>query len=175
MKKPVIITIITVILLVCTMLIHYFVFVNNRANEDVKVDSEIQITEFNVQGRVTLKTDNSIYIGNNLKELENNFYDVKIINTKSGVAVYLNKLWYENYGEDYIQDEYLAKICRELSGKLNQSNETEQFEYILYKYIKDNYVKIRKNESVEKMMTDTFNMSFCLENNVVKLKIQRGS
>lgn len=151
-------------------------FVINKTNDDKKQtlnsdSNNLQITQFNVDGRVTLKKDDAIYVGNNLKELENNFYDIKIVNTKDGIVIYLNKLWYETYGLDYIQNEYLARICRELSDRLNVENSSEQFEYLLYKYIKDNYVKVRQNEQVERITTDKLSLKLELEDSVVKLII----
>ena len=170
MKKVIIITLAMVIIL---GLVLYFVpQSSNKAELAVENNTVIQITDFNIEGRKSLKIDNIIYVGNNLKELKNNFYDIKIQSTESDVVVYLNKLWYENYGEDYIQDEYLAKICRELSSRLNMQNDTEQFEYVLYKYIKDNYIKVRQNETVEEILTDKLNLKLELRDDVVKLIIR---
>ena len=132
----------------------------------------IQITEFNIVDRTNLKVEDTIYVGNNLKELENNFYDIKITNEQYGICVYLNKLWYETYGVDYIQDNYLAQICRELSYKLNMKGEPEQFEYIMYKYIKDNYTKVRQNEEIEQISADKYNLQLKLEDSVAKLIIR---
>ncbi|MBQ8043651.1 MAG: hypothetical protein IJ272_05825 [Clostridia bacterium] len=170
MKKVIII----ILAIVVTLgLILYFVSPkSDKAETEVEDKNFLQIIDFSIEGRISLKLDNAIYVGNNLKELENKFYDIKIQNTESGVAVYLNKLWYENYGEDYIQDEYLARICRELSNRLNMQNNTEQFEYVLYKYIKDNYIKVRQNETVEEILTDKVNLKLELEEDVVKLIIR---
>ena len=132
----------------------------------------LRVNDFNIDGRVTFQLDNNIYIGNNLKELENGFYDIRLQNIDSGICVYLNKLWYENYGKDYIQDDYLAQICRELTSKVNIQNNKEEFEYMLYKYIKDNYTKVRNNENIEKVITEDISMEFELEDNIVKLIIR---
>ncbi len=148
---------------------------DKATKQKATVSNNIQIMQFEIEERTILKKDNAIYVGNNLKEVENNFYDIKILNTQDGIVIYLNKLWYEAYGKDYIQDDYLARICRELSNRLQVENNAEQFEYVLYKYIKDNYVKVRQNEVIEKITTDKFNLSFGLEDNVVKLIIQRGN
>ena len=108
------------------------------------------------------------------KELENNFCDIKIQSTDNGVVIDLNKLWYETYGEDYIQDDYLAQICREITNRLNVKGDSEQIEYAMYKYIKDNYIKVREGESIEEILTDEINMKLVLEEQTVKLII-RGS
>ena len=147
---------------------------NKTNNKDIILDNRkvLSVNNFNIDGRTVFKLGNNIYIGNNLKELENGFYDIRLQNIDSGICVYLNKLWYENYGKDYIQDDYLARICRELCSKLNVQNNTEEFEYMLYKYVKDNYTKVRNNEEVEKVITEDISMEFELEDNIVKLIIR---
>ena len=171
MKKKVIIVI--AIVLICVTLVIAIMFKNKEEiNNKSKSMQTIQITDFNIDNRVTLKKENNLLLGNNTKELENNFYDIKITNTSEGVEVYLNKLWYENYGQDYIQDEYLAKICRELSSKLNVQETTEEFEYLLYKYVKDNYIKVRQGENIEEIQTDKLSLKFELEDSVAKLIIR---
>ena len=134
----------------------------------------LQITEFIMPDRTVIKKKQEIYVGNNEKELDNGFYDIKIENTSYGVSVYLNKLWYETYGKDFIQDEYLARICRELTYRLNIQNTDQEFEYMLYKYIKDNYVKVRQSEPVEELKTNVINLELELYDNMVKLTIKRG-
>lgn len=172
MKKPVIVIIAVISCLVCLATVLCLTSNNNNDVNDTLPENVVKITSFNIEGREILKVDDEIYVGNNLKELQNNFYDIKIQNTNDGANVYLNKLWYENYGDDYIQDEYLAEICRQLSGNLNIQSGAEQFEYVLYKYIKDNYVKVRQNETIEQIVTDKLTLNLKLEDYVVKLEIR---
>lgn len=170
MKKVIII--ILEIVVIVGMALYLVSQGNDETESEIEAKNVIEITDFSIEDRTSLKANGAIYVGNNLKELENNFYDIKIQNTESGIVVYLNKLWHENYGKDYIQDDYLAKICRELSSRLNMQNDTEQFEYVLYKYIKDNYIKVRQNETVEEILTDKLNLKLELEEEVVKLIIR---
>lgn len=171
MKK---ISAITVVIIIAILFGCFMLSNKSKQKEEKGKDmdlKQVQITNFSIQDRVVIKKNNAIYVGNNQKELENDFYDIKIENKQEGIVVYLNKLWYESYGHDYIQDEYLARICRELSYRLNMESKEEQFEYVLYKYIKDNYMKVRQNEQVEKIMTDSLNLEFKLEESIVKLVI----
>jgi len=171
---------ISIVLAVILALVLTTVFILKvRSKEDDKkqgvlASNAFQIIDFNIENRSVLKKDNAIYVGNNTKELENNFCDIKIQNTDNRVVIDLNKLWYETYGDDYIQDDYLAQICREIASGLNVKGDSEQIEYAMYKYIKDNYIKVREGENVEEILTDEINMKLALEEQTVKL-IVRGS
>lgn len=168
--------VIALVVIIAIVLITVFILnvINKVDNEEQQVSSvnSFQIADFNIENRVILKKDNSIYVGNNIKELENNFCDIKIQNTENGVIVELNKLWYETYGNDYIEDNYLARICRELTYRLNIKGDSEQIEYAMYKYIKDNYIKVREGESIEDILTDEINIKLVLEEQIVKLIIR---
>lgn len=169
MKKIIIVSALVVLCLIAV-----FIYVSNKEEGKTDYNSTIEIRAFNVEERTSLNKDGCIYVGNNIKELENGYYDIKISSNKDRVAVYINKLWYKHYSQDYIQDDYLARICRELSNKLNITQDERELEYILYKYIKDNYINVRKNIDVESIITYEYNLSLSLEDNVVKLIIQRG-
>ena len=173
-RKIVILLAVIAVLILITVFILKVGSKGDNENQELSSSNLFQITDFNIQNRAVLKKDNAIYVGNNTKELENNFCDIKIQNTDNGVAIDLNKLWYETYGEDYIEDNYLAQICRELTYRLRVKGDSEQIEYVMYKYIKDNYIKVREGEVIEDILTDEINMKLVLEEQIVKLII-RGS
>ncbi len=173
MKKIVIALVIIIAVVLITVFIPKLRSKDNNEKQEVYSNS-FQITDFSIENRTVLKKDNAIYVGNNIKELENNFCDIKIQNVEDGVVIDLNKLWYETYGNDYIEDNYLAQICRELTYRLNVKGDSEQIEYAVYKYIKDNYIKVREGATVENVLTDEINMKLVLEEQIVKLII-RGS
>lgn len=162
-----------VIILVLGVMLVIF-FKNKSSNKDIIQDRQtvLRIDNFNIEGRTTFKLEDNIYIGNNLKELENGFYDIRIQNIDYGICMYLNKLWHETYGEDYIQNDYLAQICRELTSRLNITNNTEEFEYMVYKYIKDNYIRVRENQVVESIEIYNLIVGFEIQDNIVKLIIR---
>ena len=172
-KMIIVLAVIAVVVLIAVFILKMRSKEDNE-NQELPSSNTFQITDFNVENRAVLKKNNAIYVGNNTKELENNFCDVKIQNTDNGVVIDLNKLWYETYGDDYIQDDYLAQICREITYRLNLKGDSEQIEYAMYKYIKDNYIKVREGGNVEEILTDEINMKLLLEEQTVKLII-RGS
>ena len=140
--------------------------------------NKIELKEFKIKDRLSITKNNAIYIGNNEKELENDFYDLKIIVVEGALKVYLNKLWHTQYGKDYIEDNYLVSICRELVKNLEFSKDEyliddANFEYVLYKYIKDNYIAIRSGENVKGIVLE--NVSIELQNSEnIPLLIIRG-
>ena len=170
--KKVIIIVVIIILIILAIALGIVMRKDRDSEEETTRSTNVKITEFDIEGRTSLTKNGIIYIGNNTKELENNFYDIKIVSSETETYIYLNKLWYETYGKDYIQDNYLAEICRNICKSLNLENETEQFEYMLYKYIKDNYVRVRQEERIEEIQTEKLNLKFELEDNVVKLIIR---
>ena len=172
-KIAILLAVIVVLVLIAVLILKVGSKEDNE-NQDLSSSNTFQITDFNIQNRTVLKKANAIYVGNNTKELENNFCDIKIQSTDNGVVIELNKLWYATYGDDYIQDDYLAQICREIANRLNIKGDSEQIEYAMYKYIKDNYIKVREGESVEEILTDKINIKLVLEEQTVKLII-RGS
>ena len=132
----------------------------------------LKIVDFEIKDRICIKQGETIYLGNSKKEIFNDFYDVKVVNKESSVDIYLNKLWYENYGQDFIQDEYLARICRKIIENFEPKSNKEEAEYMLFKYIKDNYVQVRDNAEVQKVEIENMVFSLVCDSSMAKLIIE---
>ena len=161
------------ILLTLILLFYYFKIKHDTQAKEIK--NNVSIIDFRIPERFCTKVDNTILVGENEKEIENGFFDIKIINNNKQVEIYLNKLWYKNYGTDYIQDDYLANICRKIASNLNVDTNNDELEYTLYKYIKENYIKSRQNQTIEKICLENMTILLTLEDNMSKLIIQGGS
>ena len=150
-----------VIIAILVSLLAVVIIVSNNVNEESNIqniDYILKISDFHIKDRASLKKPHEISVGNNIKELENGYYDFKINNVNDQIDIYLNKLWYEEHDKDYIQDEYLANICREIDKQLNTGE--QEFEYFLYKYIKDNYAKVKEGIAVERISLNNIVLSF---------------
>jgi len=147
-----------VICLVLLIFVLLAAFLLSSARQDKVAEKDnnltIDISKFNLENRVKLFVNEELLIGGNIKELENGYYDFKLSNKDRAVVITLNKLWYEEYGLNYIQDEYLAQICREIVKCIEITCEKEDLEYQLYKYIKDNYLKVKEGQDIEKIEID---------------------
>ncbi|MBR6688650.1 MAG: hypothetical protein IKL68_01375 [Clostridia bacterium] len=150
--------IVLVALLVC---ISFILCMYNKIKNDEKIEEKnnleiIDINAFEIKDRIKFVKNNTVYIGENLKELENDFYDIKISALNSGLEVTLNKLWRYKVNKDYIEDEYLIEIVDKVVGLLNVSTINEDVSYELYKYIKQNFLKVKNHEQVEKLELEEF-------------------
>lgn len=174
-NKKIIIAI-CIVILICFCLLMVIKIKSKGDNQNQR--DCFKIESFNIDGRVSYIDNDNILIGQNLKELQNGFYDLKIVNQNDHVVIYLNKLWYEYYGEDFIQDDYLAEICRCIVNKLQnneeQNQERQDLEYMLFKYIKDNYNSVRNNKVIEKINVEGFEFGLELEESIVKLMISNN-
>ncbi len=120
-------------------------------NDDEGVVETIDLSKFEINNRAKLVKDKTVYIGENLKELENSFYDIKISTINNTLEVTLNKLWQTKWDKDYIEDKYLIEIVKCIVNTLEIDSVKEDVEYELYKYIKQNFIKVKNKESVEKL------------------------
>ena len=162
-----------VVLLISVVILVMSIFlVINIKKTNVREYNTLKINEFNIKERVTIKDNNEIYVGENVKEIENGYYDLKIASQKDNVQIFLNKLWYKKIDKDYIQDDYLANICREIVNEINISDNKDELEYMLYKYIKENYLNVRNNEKIEEIKLDKLTILLNLKDNIPILEIK---
>ena len=164
--KKVIIVLSFIVMLILLLFVGFRIKMNNK-QEDFKFD----ISTFNINKRAKLVCENEVLIGNNEKELENNFFDIKLITQDKSLVIYLNKLWYTSYGTDYIQDDYLAEICREISKTL--AIENIEHEYTLFKLLKENFNKVKQEKFEKNIQIEQFEIYLSNFDGMCKLEIKR--
>ena len=167
MKKTIII-----IVLVLLLLLSIIILTNSLNKKSLNNINKIQIDQIKIKNRTTIKIDNIIYVGENIKEIENGYYDLKIVNEENTVDIYLNKLWYKNFNESYIQDDYLVNICHEIVNNIKVNKNKEELEYLLYKYVKENYLSSRSNKPTQSLLLENLTLSLMLEDDIPKLEIK---
>lgn len=151
-KRLTILTIGVLVLLIIVTILLLRIKSDKSISETRNIITDIE--QINIQNRAKLIIQDGVLIGESIKQLENGYYDFKLSNKNNILEISLNKLWYEEYGLDYIQDDYLAKICREIAKCIKNVEYVEykeEFEYQLYKYIKDNYLIVKQGGNVEKI------------------------
>lgn len=169
MKKTIIILISITVFCLILLFTFFKIFSIKNINKQNKLD--VDISTFNIKNRTKLMCENDLLIGNNIKELENNFFDIKLTIEEKSLVIYLNKLWYSSYDKDYIQSDYLAQICRQISKSLNVSN--IEYEYTLYKLIKENFSKVKHGKVKKNVQDEQFEMYLSHFDGMCKLEIKR--
>ncbi len=152
-----------IVILMLLIYISFLLCIANKKRSSKESKNEIyketiNINTFEIKNRIKLIKNNKLYIGENLKELENDFYDIKISTLDSGLEVTLNKLWRYEVNKEYIEDDYLIEIVDQIVELLGIENVKEDVNYELYKYIKQNFLKVKNNEQVEPLELEEFNV-----------------
>lgn len=107
----------------------------------------------NFENRYVLVNNSFLYIGNNQKEIENGYYDIKIEadeNSYKYIQITINKLFILN--TDFYDDNYIFKIVYLINYIFDFDFSVEQIESLKTSIIK-NYEYLRKNyvENVDKL------------------------
>lgn len=160
------------IIVLCVLFALAIIFNIKTSQKEDKNINKLKVTNFELKERVTINQDNELVVGENEKEIENGFFDLKVINEEDEITILLNKLWYKKCNENYIEDDYLANICRKIVENLNLNDNNEDLEYILYKYIKENYLKARMGEKIENIVLDKMIISLDSYLDMARLKIK---
>lgn len=120
------------------------------------------------------KEENCILIGNNIKELNNGYFDIKFVINNSSVNIYINKLIETRVISEHISEEYLNKLYTFLESILDINLSLEIKEAII-----EEYLKIRRDNkyvedviSVKVINIDNYKFIFNVENNMIRLEIR---
>ena len=119
-----------------------------------------EVLENNVSDRVILTFNDTIFVGNGKKELENGYYDLKICKDNKYLEIYINKLW-KAFDEKLYQEEYINQLVLSLLDiyELNKN----KYKNLLYDYIVEGYlfskqIKGVKIESDDKLKIEEVNI-----------------
>ena len=138
---------IALLISICVCILFCVKHTKNENTNTANVN-DIRISTFEIKDRVSITKNNEIYIGANKKELDNNFYDIKISTQSGKIKLTLNKLWRYKCNNEYIEDEYLIEIVDKVTEILDIHASKQDISYELYKYIKQNFLKVKNNEKV---------------------------
>lgn len=137
MKNKVLKIIITSALLLITIMA---LVISKNGNKSKKEDSNNIYENINVfTNRVTLKSDECVYLGNNLKELDNGFFDICIKNKEEKLIIIVNSL--SKNKVDIIESEYINELVNYIKMTINSNLD----EIRLNETIRKLYIKLRSN------------------------------
>lgn len=123
--------------------------VENISKNESEGNTQLNLNYIQFEDRVSIKEDDWLLIGNTEAELENDFYDFRLRKIdRDKIEIHINKLWYKEFNENYLEEEYLVDIVHKLMCLLlnTSDEETQKTEYHLYSYIKETYIHVKKSE-----------------------------
>lgn len=105
---------------------------NNMNAEKINISSErvITILKENVTDRCVTSNGNTVLVGENIKQLENGFYDIKVQLKNDEIKININKLW-KNFDLKLYEEEYVEETEKSIKKIVNED----------YVNLKDNIIK----------------------------------
>lgn len=111
---------------------------DNQSYTDFRVDIKKYISD--ITNRETLISDNIVYFGSSMKQLENGYYDLKIQLLQDRVKLNINCLS-KDLSKENFNEEYFAEFCSYISKTLAVKLQHDK----MYQNIKNSYLKLRSN------------------------------
>lgn len=115
---------------------------------NISIERIYSILNENMKDRCVLKANTSVLIGENSKQLENGFYDIKFELKSKSLIVYVNKLW-KVFNEELYEEEYINEVMIALQKIIDVSDDLNELRTCL----KSEYIKTKKNEEIQNKNT----------------------
>lgn len=138
----------------------------------------LDVENFNDRETLTKSEENKVklLIGNSKKELENNFYDIKI-EVDNGIDIYINKLWKTKLNSNFCEEEYVSEVV-DLLNECFYLNLDLAYKNKLKQSIMDNYIRIKKSlldnkiPNIVNLQLDNVNFIYSEDKGRLRLKIE---
>lgn len=129
--------------------------------------------DIHINNRLILKNENEIIIGKSKNELENGYYDVRIVIRESFIEIYVNKLFKEFDSNSTYDAVYVNDIVGVVTDAFNLNKLKSYLEGIIienYKIIRDN--KRQDAYNLDKMLNiEETVINITVHKNILVLKI----
>lgn len=119
----------------CTLLLFNILNVNKSNKKKLNIQKNIDI----FTNRAILNLDNSFYIGNNLKELENGYYDIIINSNDSKLVITINSLSKDK--KEILDKNYEKELILYIQKTLNKNINIQKLESNIINI----YIKLRSS------------------------------
>lgn len=125
---------------------------------------QLVLPSFEYKKTVSKLSKMSLIVGSNLKEIQNGYYDFKIINYVNYIKVYINKLWVNFESSQLVEDEYLDKLLTYCSDVIYfEKAKVKPIVKQLYYDIKNMKVDINMEKSIDNIRLYKSDMQLVLE------------
>ena len=151
-------------------------FKNYLKNNQLKIKELIQDRSLEIDDQ-----KNIIMIGRNKKELENEYFDIKISLENNLAKISINKLFKDVMldKERKVDESYLNEVVNLINISFDLKLDSNNI-LLLKKYLKDNYINIRNVENVDNLKENyttkqitilNYKIEFKLEDNILNFYI----
>lgn len=127
----------------------------------------------NIDNRFVIKDEYGLSIGKNKNELDNGYYDVKVIVKEKDFEIYINKLFKEFNSNQFYDEIYINEIVEAILKLFNLKIKKDE----IIRIIIDNYISIRNInranvKSVDKTLEiDKIKINIIVYQNILVLKM----
>ncbi len=121
-----------------------------KVKQDIKIDIFSYVNV--ITNREILNVDGKIYIGNNKKELENGFYDIKVEEDVNKIKLSINSLS-KNIKDERFNADYCLEVCKYINIIFENNIDTD----ILNSKLSQSYLKLRQDYNLDDFESVSYN------------------
>lgn len=169
-----------IILIICCLFVMIFTFILKEGLYNIKkedksfiknkyIDIGVGIENMYSNRYVDIsKEKQQVVVGNNKNEVDNGYFDIKILNDGK-INVYINKLFKDKFSNENLIDYiYLDELINSLNKIFNMNLDDEAINNIK-KLVGDKYIKLRETENVDNVNKSIKEEVIMVQNYSIKL------
>lgn len=169
-----------IILVICCLFVMIFTFILKEGLYNIKkedksfiknkyIDIGVGIENMYSNRYVDIsKEKQQVVVGNNKNEVDNGYFDIKILNDGK-INVYINKLFKDKFSNENLIDYiYLDELINSLNKIFNMNLDDEAINNIK-KLVGDKYIKLRETENVDNVNKSIKEEIIMVQNYSIKL------
>lgn len=169
-----------IILIICCLCVMIFTFILKEGLYNIKkedksfiknkyIDIGVGIENMYSNRYVDIsKEKQQVVVGNNKNEVDNGYFDIKILNDGK-INVYINKLFKDKFSNENLIDYiYLDELINSLNKIFNMNLDDEAINNIK-KLVGDKYIKLRETENVDNVNKSIKEEIIMVQNYSIKL------
>lgn len=169
-----------IILIICCLFVMIFTFILKEGLYNIKkedksfiknkyIDIGVGIENMYSNRYVDIsKEKQQVVVGNNKNEVDNGYFDIKILNDGK-INVYINKLFKDKFSNENLIDYiYLDELINSLNKIFNMNLDDEAINNIK-KLVGEKYIKLRETENVDNVNKSIKEEVIMVQNYSIKL------
>lgn len=165
-------------MLIIVLIIFSVVFIvmkENMSRKELLINKEVDFSKYDIKDRYEYTDGKFLKIGKNQKELENDYYDVKINNEKNNLLIYINKLVKNDDFQNFIDSGYLIEI-NNIIQDITGIDGLYELIYEKFLYLRNNNIdNISEGNIIENISMNGYIINFSTYDNMLVIRINKVS